>query len=523
MQANPLRPPPSRRTGTVPLRWPIAVLAAVLGLVTIDATAQKRGGAIVMGLEADVSGFDPLTVGIYGPPTVDVASVLFESLTRLDDAGKAVPRLALSWMHADDYRTWTFKLRPGVRFHDGTPFDANAVKWNFDRQKDPANKCRCAAYITHIRSVEVVDPLTVVYRLNNPMVLFPEAAARVSQNTAAHSPAAVAARGAEYNRNPVGTGPYRLKSWVAGDRIVVERNPDYWDAGKSYLDQITFRPLPDSPSRFASLLSGEVDVIFHEHFDHENLARARKDKRFVVHEAPGNGAFPVYALNTKAPPLDDLRVRQALSMAIDKQRLSRVLTGGQARPATNPYGDASWVKCSDDGALPHDPAKARALLADYGKPVEFKLLVTTSPRGRAFGQALQQFWKQVGATVEIEQIDQGGFIPRALKRQYQVIGWSIVDFPDPDPQTYANFQSASATGLANASNPEIDRMLDRARASSDQRVRSADYCEIGRMVNQQALWLWTFQNHSYAIAKAKVRGIPRKHGGVTDLSRAWLE
>ncbi len=98
-----------------------------------------------------------------------------------------------------------------------------------------------------------------------------------------------------------------------------------------------------------------------------------------------------------------------------------------------------------------------------------------------------------------------------------------VDFPDPDPQAYANFHSTSAFALANFASPEIDRMLDRARASSDQRVRTADYCEIGRMVNQQALWLWTFQNHSYAIAKAKVRGIPRKHGGVTDLSRAWVE
>jgi peptide/nickel transport system substrate-binding protein len=210
-------------------------------------------------------------------------------------------------------------------------------------------------------------------------------------------------------------------------------------------------------------------------------------------------------------------------MAVDKKRLAQVLTGGQARPAVNPYGDASWVRCSDDGVLPHDAAKARALLAEYGKPVELKLLVTTSPRGRAFGQALQQFWKQIGASVEIEQADQATFIPRALKRQYQIIGWQVVDFPDPDTQTYANFHSASPTGLANFASPEIDRMLDRARSSSDQRVRAADYCEIGRMVNQQALWLWTFQNHAYAIAKAKVKGIPRLSGGISDVSRAWLE
>ena len=196
-----------RRSVVVPSRALRAGFALVL-LALLCATpslAQKRGGSLVVALEADVPGFDPLTVGIYGPPTVDVATALFETLTGLDEAGKAVPRLALSWTPSDDYRTWTFRLRPGVKFHDGTPFDANAVKANLDRQKDPANKCRCAAYITHIRAVEVVDPLTAVVRLNNPMVLFPEGLARVSQNSAVHSPAAWAAGGAGYNRKPVFT------------------------------------------------------------------------------------------------------------------------------------------------------------------------------------------------------------------------------------------------------------------------------------------------------------------------------
>jgi 4-phytase/acid phosphatase/peptide/nickel transport system substrate-binding protein len=500
----------------------IAILSgAVLGAP--PALAQKRGGSLVVGLQSDLVGFDPLVVGTYNEATTDVASALFDTLTVLDDAGKAQPKLALSWTPADDYRTWTFRLRPGVKFHDGTPFDAAAVKWNYDRQKDPANKCRCAAYITSLVGVDAPDPLTVVFRLKDPAVLLPETLARPGVNSAMHSPAAIKAKGADYTRSPVGTGPFVLRSWTAGDRVVVERNPDYWDAGKPYLDRITFRPLPDAPSRFSSLMSGEVDVIYHDESDHENLKKARRDRRFTVHETPGNGSFPVIAMNTKAAPLDDVRVRRAISMAIDRKRLSQVLTGGLARPALNPYGDASWVKCSDDGALPYDPEKARELIREYGRPVQVKYMVTASPRGRAIGQAMQQLWKQVGIEVELEQTDQAAFIPRALKRQYQLIGWRFVDFPDPDAQIYANLHSTSGFALANGGSPELDRMIERARTSTDPRVRTADYCEIGRLVNRDALWVWLFQNTAYAISKAKVKGIPPLHGGITNVSGAWLE
>ena len=126
-------------------------------------------------------------------------------------------------------------------------------------------------------------------------------------------------------------------------------------------------------------------------------------------------------------------------MALDRKKMSQALTNGLARPASNPYGDGSWVKCKDDGALPEDAEKAKALIKDYGKPVEFKMLVTATPRGRAAGQVLQQFWKRVGANMEIEQVDQATIPPRAFMRQFQVTPWRIVDLADPDVQMYAEF------------------------------------------------------------------------------------
>ena len=160
------------------------VAGFAVSLSAVPASAQKKGGSITVGLELDIPGFDPLKVGVFDTAALTAASAMFETLTTLDDKGVAQPRLALSWTHSDDFKTWTFKLRPGVKFHDGTPFNAEAVKANFDRQKDPANKCRCAFYIAYIKDVQAPDELTIVYNLNDPSVNFPALQSYANQNAA---------------------------------------------------------------------------------------------------------------------------------------------------------------------------------------------------------------------------------------------------------------------------------------------------------------------------------------------------
>ena len=486
------------------------------------ASAQKAGGTITVGLELDIPGFDPLKVGVYDTAALTASSAIFETLTILDANGKAQPRLAVSWEPSEDFKMWTFKLRPGVKFHDGTPLTAQAYKENFDRQKDPNNKCRCAFYIANINSVEAPSELTLVYNLKDPAVNFPSLVSYPSQNSAVHSPTAWKTKGDDYNRNPVGTGPYVLKSWTAGDRMILEKNPDYWDKDKVYLDRIILKPLPDAQSRFASLQSGEVDLIWDDKYDADNIERAKKDSKLTVHSYTGSGAA-VTAFNTKVPPLDDVRVRQALVMALDRKTMSQALTNGLAKPASNPYGDGSWVKCKDDGALPYDVEKAKALIKDYGKPVEFKKLYTATPRGRAGGQVEQELWKKVGANMEMEMIDQATFPARGFTRQFQVIGWRIVDLADPDPQMFANFYTGSPANLAQYSNPELDGLLQKARTTADTDKRIGLYCEISRLINKEAIWYWTFQNTYYAISTAKVKGLPKMYSGVIDVSHTWKE
>ena len=275
-------------------------------------------------------------------------------------------------------------------------------------------------------------------------------------------------------------------------------------------------------SRFASLQSGEADIVWDDEFDADNIQKAQKDPKMTVHTYAGSGA-QVFAFNTKVAPFEDARVRQALVMALDRKTWSQAATNGLSRPATNPYGDGSWVKCKDDGALPYDVEKAKALIKDYGKPVDFKMIISATPRGRTNGQVLQQFWKQVGANMEIEQVDQATIPPRAFMRQFQLTPWRIVDLADPDPQMYANFHTGSPVALANYSDPELDRLLEHARSTADLETRTEDYCAISRLINKEAIWFWAFQNTYYAISTSRLKGLPKLHGGVIDVSNVWLE
>ena len=498
----------------------IVLAVIVAGGLALPAAAQTRGGSATLGVEQDIAGFDPLTVGVYDTGQEAAAVLIFETLTRLDDNGKPVPGLALSWEHSADFKTWTYKLRPGVKFQDGSPFNAQAVVFNTQRQLDPNNHCRCLFYISYIDHVEAVDDLTVVFHLKYPQPNLPAIAAPATVNNVIHSPKAIEEMKDQYNRHPVGTGPFQVKSWQSGDRIVLERNPNYWDKGHPYLDQVVVRPMPDNIARFASLESGETDIIWTDRA--EDILKAKKTPSLTVHEYAGSGA-QVYAFNTKVPPFDDVRVRQALRMALDLKSYSEAEWNGLWHPAKDPYGPGSFVQCKDSGTLPYDPAKAKALLKEYGKPVAFKMVVTATPRGREIGQIFQEFWRDIGADATIDQIDQTALVTKAFRRDFQLTPWRIIDLADPDPQMYANFHTGSPVNLANYSNPEVDKLLDDARSSADQEKRVDDYCQIARILNREVPWFWAVDNHYFSIAKPELKGVPKQFSDIVDLSGAWWD
>jgi peptide/nickel transport system substrate-binding protein len=492
--------------------------AAVLLLCGV-AEAQTRGGQVTLGVEEDIAGFDPLTVGIYGTAALASAALLFDTLTRIDDEGRVQPRLALSWSASSDFRTWTFKLRPGVKFQDGTPFNAQAVAFNYQRMMNPDNHCRCAFFLVGIDHVEAADDLTVVYHLRVPADLPPLLSPSASVNVF-HSPKAIQELGTDYNRHPVGTGPFRLKSWQAGDRIVFERNGDYWDAGHPYLDQVVIRPLPDAGTRFASLLAGDVDIIWDDITD--DVVRARAIATLRVNDYVGSGVAAI-VLNTKTPALSDVKVRQALRYAVDMQALSDNFDHGIRKPARDPFGRGSFVTCGDTGVLPYDPAKAEALLKEHGAPVRLNFMVTAEPRGMALGQIFQEFWSAVGVSVTVDPVDQTTFITKSFQHAFEIGGWRIVDAADPDPQLYADFHTGSAVNTASYSNAEVDHLLDDARANGDRERRVADYCKIARILNQDVPWIWGLENRYFSIAKATLMGVHKQYSDTVDVADAWWE
>jgi peptide/nickel transport system substrate-binding protein len=504
-------------------RVALSSIALVLTVgVALDevAAAQTRGGSVTVGVEQDIAGFDPLVVGVYDTGAIATAALLFDTLTRLDDEGKVQPRLALSWSASPNFKKWTFKLRPGVKFQDGTPFTAEAVNFNYDRMMDPNNHCRCAFYLNGISNIDAPDELTLIYHLRIPAADLPGLLSPPTVTNVFHSPKAIEETGDAYNRHPVGTGPFKLKSWQSGDRLVLERNTDYWNVGHPYLDEAVIRPLPDPGARFASLVAGDVDIIWDDQAD--DLKRATAKPNLRVSDYAGSGISAV-VLNVAKPPLDDVRVRQALRYAIDMKGFADAFTQGLWHPAKDPYGAGSWVKCKDTGVLSYDPAKAKELVKAYGKPVNIKFMVTAEPRGLGFGQIFQEFWKAAGITVTLDPVDQTTFVTKSLAHDFDIGGWRIIDLADPEPQMYADFHTGSPVNIGSYANPAVDQLLEAARANGDPEKRTEEYCRITQILNAEVPWIWTLDNHYFNIAKPGLKGVHKQFSDTIDVADAWWD
>jgi peptide/nickel transport system substrate-binding protein len=493
--------------------------AVVLGLAApAMAQAPVKGGTLTIGVESDFEGFDPIKAGVYSNSTVTAASLFYETLMRLDDKGNLIPALALSMTANEDATVWAAKIRPNVKFHDGAPFTAQSVADHFNRLLDPANRYAGRAYLS-IEKVEVQDELTALFKMRGPNAALPKTLAMPSVTNLIISTKALAEKGADYNRNPVGTGPFVFKEWRAADRLIAERNPNYWDKDKPYLDRVIVRPLPDSDARYASLVKGDVQVITEDRS--ENILKGKKDKNLVVQQWIGSGAL-VTPLNTAREPLNDKRVRQAISMGLNRKANAEVLSQGLRPVYDDPYGPSSGIECKDNGALGYDPEKAKKLLADYGKPVKLTMTVTATPRGRENAQVFQADMKKIGIDVEIKPVDQTQLVKEALTRDFLVTGWRIIDYPDVDPQMFANFHSKSPINFSGYNNPEVDKLLLVGRTQLDEKVRHKAYCDLIKILNDDVVWLWNASNIDFAIMRSNVRNIPALRGGATQVEAAWF-
>ncbi|MCZ7526289.1 MAG: ABC transporter substrate-binding protein [Acidimicrobiia bacterium] len=436
------------------------------------------GGELVVGTIFDAFGMEPATF-VGGVTDAHIAHAIYDPLVILSPEGEVEPYLAES-IESEDQQTWTLTLRSGVRFHDGTPFDAPAVKVNLERHRDPAQRSRSIANARHIESVEVVDPATVRIVLAFPWPAFPEVLANGPLGLMA-SPAAIAAGTA--NDQPVGTGPFQLTERVPGDHTTVVRNDAYWQEGKPYLDRIVFRVIVDDAVRQASVEKGEIQAA--QSIRGDTLAEAADAPEVKSTQSPGH-ANTIH-INTSAAPMDDVRVRRALALALDTDALDDVIFDGAA-PTEGHFLVASSPFFATDVDFPRsDPDAARALLeevaAERGGPVAFTFSCYTEPSRLKLSELAEQMWEQVGFEVELDISDQMSLVLDLFEKNYTAACFSMgVETSDPDIVYYGTFHSESASNYVAYSNPEMDEALDRGRTSTDPSERAEAYATVQRLL-----------------------------------------
>ena len=445
---------------------------------------------------------------------------LYEGLVRYRPGTLDVePALAERWTVSDDGLTYRFTLRPGVTFHDGTPCDAQAVKFNFDRMLDKAHPAAdtgpfpLAFFFAAIDRVEAPDPLTVRITLKEPFAPFLSNLAYPTGLIV--SPTAVMKEGRGFGRRPVGTGPFRFVEWQGSRRLTIERNPDYWGA-PAKLRAVIFRPVSDPNTRAMEMLAGGLDVMVEVPAD--ALSQFRDGDGFRVHEQAGPHLW-FLILNTRHGPLQDRRVRQAVNYAIDKRAIADSLLQGTAIPARGPTAPAfDWATDPAASGYPYDPDKARALLREAGAEGA-KLTFSVAEGGSgmldpvAMGTAIQANLAAVGLAVTIETYEWNSFLARVNGGLGEAADMAEMAWMTNDPDTlpYLTLRSGAlpeAGGFNSGyyANPELDRLLEQARRSGDRDERGRLYRQAERIIVEDAPWAFVAHWKQNAVTTAAVRG-----------------
>lgn len=497
---------------------PALAALALAAMAAVPAYAQKKGGTLTIGTEAEFSGFNHVKAKIFNQNTTAPASSIMETLFAYE--GKTiVPRLGLTLTEAPDRLSAVVTLRQGVKFHDGTPFNADAVVFHYSRLMDPASGVNLSM-LAPIAKVEKVDDATVRFVLKTPWTALRSALALEGLTNFIGSPTALK-DGEAFHRAPVGTGPFVFKEWRAGDRLVVDRNPDYWDKKLPYLDRVVYRVMPDGNTRYQSVKSGEVDIGRMDVAEH--VIAARKEPSLKVYSYEGSGAFS-WNFNNSKPPFNDARVRQAVVHAFNAKAMIDTMFQGTTTPTTDLLGPASEWHCPKLNWRGYDIPKARALVKEVGTPIKFELVTTNTPQGRRQGAMLQQFVQMAGMEATIRLVEQSQNVRTGLSGDYQMDVWRFSDIGgDPDMVLSYYFSGKSGEPVSRHDTTKVDAILDKARSETDTKKRLAMYCEVAQVVSDEAYQLIPIRTTYFAIARPSVKGLPPMQNSLIGVRGMWLD
>ncbi len=482
-----------RRLGRLALA---AGLAVGLASPLAAQPAPVQGGVrdhLVLGLPLEPPNLDP-TSGAAAAVDEVVYGNIFEGLTRITQNGAVAPALAESWDISPDGLTYLFHLRSGVRFHDGSTFDAEDVKFSLERIVATDSTNAQKALFAPIARVEVVNPATVRVVLSRPVSALPYLlgwgdAVMVAPETAG-----------ENASRPIGTGPFRFETWRRGNALELRRNADYWGPAPR-LNAVTFRFISDPTAAFSAMSAGDIDA-FPNYPAPENVAQFRSDPRFRVVVGASEGKV-ILGINNRNPPFDDVRVRRAIAHAIDRSAIIEGAMFGFGQPIGSHYSRQAPAYVNLTDRYPHDPARARRLLAEAGYPngIDVTLRLPPRPYARRSGEVLAAQLAEAGVRVTIENLEWAQWLDQVFKRhQFDL---TIVEHVEPmDYDIYAR-----PDYYFGYSNPAFNALLERLNAAPDEATRNQLLGAMQRMIAEDAVNGFLLQSSRIGVWKAGLQGL----------------
>ncbi|WP_342515079.1 ABC transporter substrate-binding protein [Sporosarcina sp. FSL K6-1522] len=473
-----------------------------------DDGTTKQGGTVIYARGADSVGLDP--INITDGESIRVTHAIFETLFEYDTNLELQPKLAESYEVADDGVTWKLRLKEGIQFHDGTDFNADAVVFNFERWMDPENPYHIGDFPyypflyggfkgdpTHkIEHVKAVDPSTVEIKLTEPTAPFISFLAIPMFGIA--SPTAIEKNKDNFYEHPVGTGPFEFESWTRNDKIVLKANENYYVKGQPLLDKMIFTVVPDNSARLNALTTGEADIIDGMNPGDAGTVEANPNLKLIKRPSFN---ISYLAFNTQKAPFDNVKVRQAINMAIDKKGLVDGFFSGYAEVAKNPIPPSLWGFNDGIEDYSFNVEEAKKLLAEAGYPDGFKTEIWTMSNPRPYmpqplksAEAMQANLKAVGIEADILTYEWATYLEKVSAGEHTMAmyGWTGV-MADPDNFLYPNLSSTNVEKPASNSafyvNEEFQALIEKARVTFDQDERIALYQEAQVLFHADAPWV----------------------------------
>lgn len=471
--------------------WKSVLAASVLALASASPALAARTD-LVLGVVLEPPHLDP-TAGAAAAIDEILYANVFEGLTRIGPSGEVLPALAESWTISDDGKVYTFKLHKGVKFHDGTDFDAEDVKFSLDRARAPDSVNAQKGLFAAIDTVEVIDPETVQVTLKHPQGAF-------LYNMGWGDAVIVAPESADSNKEkPIGTGPFRFDHWAKGSAVTLVKSDNYWGDPVA-LDKVEFRFIPDAAAAVPAVLSGDVQAFPFFPADAVSQVEGNPQLKVVIGSTEGE---TILAMNNKKPPLDNLKVRQAISYALDREAIIDGASGGLGQPIGSHVSPSSKAYVDLTGRYPHDAAKARKLLKEAGFENGFKTTLKLPPPAyaRDGGQIIASQLRNVGIQADIIPVEWAQWLDQVFtKKDYDL---TIVSHTEPNdidiysrPDYYFNYQ-----------NPEFNKVIEELNLTSDEATRNSLLAKAQNILADDAVVGFLFELPKVGVWDAKLSGL----------------